>query len=92
MEYTSNLENEIWNMAEELDENDDCESVIDFLNSKDQLIEKQSLLLYQSNVKRRVFPYLKSPQTVLYETGLTKINAPKKAMTPENLCLHWRLH
>ena len=35
MEYTSNLENEIWNMAEELDENDDCESVIDFLNSKD---------------------------------------------------------
>lgn len=33
--YTSNLENEIWNMAEELDENDDCESVIDFLNSKD---------------------------------------------------------
>ena len=32
--YTSNLENEIWIMAEELDENDDCESVIDFLNSK----------------------------------------------------------
>lgn len=33
--YTSNLENEIWNMAEELDESDDFESVIDFLNSKD---------------------------------------------------------
>lgn len=33
--YTSNLENEIWIMAEELDENNDCESVIDFLNSKD---------------------------------------------------------
>ena len=32
--YTTNLENEIWNMAEELDETDDCESVIDFLNSK----------------------------------------------------------
>ena len=33
--YTSNLENEIRNMAEELDESDDFESVIDFLNSKD---------------------------------------------------------
>ena len=33
--YTSNLEDEIWTMAEELDESDDCESVIDFLNSKD---------------------------------------------------------
>ena len=33
--YTSQLEEEIWNMAEELDESDDCESVIDFLNSRD---------------------------------------------------------
>lgn len=33
--YTSNLENEIWIMAEELDESNDSESVIDFLNSKD---------------------------------------------------------
>lgn len=33
--YTSRLEEEFWNMAEELDESDDFESVIDFLNSKD---------------------------------------------------------
>lgn len=33
--YTSNLETEIWNMAEELDESEDFSKVIDFLNSKE---------------------------------------------------------
>ena len=33
--YTSNLENEIWILADELDKNDDCKSVTYFLNSKD---------------------------------------------------------
>ena len=33
--YTSNIEEEFWILANQLDENDECESVIDFLNSKD---------------------------------------------------------
>ena len=30
--YTSNLETEIWNMAEELDESEDFENIDDILN------------------------------------------------------------
>lgn len=33
--YTESLEREIWNMAEELDENEDFSKVIDFLNSEE---------------------------------------------------------
>ena len=33
--YTSNLENEIWSLAEELDENEDISIAVGFLNSKE---------------------------------------------------------